>query len=164
MEMSGGSLGQGLAISIGIALALKRKKSRARVINILSDGELNEGATWEGALSAAAWRLDNLIAVVDVNNQQADGPSDEVLAFEPLADKWTAFGWAVWRVDGNDIDAVVTAFDAAAADTSSRPRIVICDTQMGKGIPFLECREKTHFIRVEEGEWDQALAALGMVQ
>jgi transketolase len=160
MEITGGSLGHGLGIAVGMGLGLKRKQSSARVVNLLSDGELNEGSTWEAALSASRWKLDNLIAVVDVNNQQADGPSSAVLPFEPLADKWRSFGWSVWRVDGNDLAALVDAFDAASEEPSDRPRIVLCDTRMGKGVPFLEAREKTHFIRVDESEWQQALAAL----
>jgi len=161
MEISGGSLGHGLGIAVGMGLGLKRKRSCSRVFNLLSDGELNEGSTWEAALSAARWKLDNLIAVVDVNNQQADGPSSEVLPFEPLAEKWAAFGWAVWRVDGNDLGALISAFDEALIDERTAPRIVICDTKMAKGVPFLEARDKTHFIQVEQDEWNKALAALG---
>jgi transketolase len=103
MEISGGSLGQGLVIGVGMALGLKRKRNPAFVYNSMSDGELDEGSTWEAAMSAAHHRLDNLICLVDVNNQQADGPSGKVLGFEPLADKWAAFGWHVQRVDGNDL-------------------------------------------------------------
>lgn len=160
MEISGGSLGQGLAIAVGMCLGLRRKKSQAFVFNLLSDGELNEGATWEAALSAAHWQLSNLIAVVDVNNQQADGPSTQVLNFEPLAAKWEAFGWHVQRADGNNIPALVAAFDAARALQAPRPRVILCDTQMGRGVKFLEQRDKTHFIRVEQNEWQLALAAL----
>ena len=160
MEITGGSLGHGLGIAIGMALGLKRKANPAFVYNLLSDGELNEGSTWEAALAGSHWRLDNLIALVDVNGQQADGPSRQVLDFEPLADKWRAFGWQVWRVDGNDVAALVAAFDAARASVAPAPRIVICDTLMGKGVPFLERREKTHFIRVEPQEWELALAEL----
>ena len=128
--------------------------------NLLSDGELDEGSTWEAALAGAHHRLDNLIAIVDVNNQQADGPSGEVLRTEPLVDKWRAFGWFTQRVDGNDLDALVAAFDAARHHAGAQPRVIICDTLMGKGVPFLEAREKNHFIRVDEHEWDQALADL----
>lgn len=160
MEVSGGSLGQGLAIAVGITLALRRKQSDAFVFNLLSDGELNEGATWEAALSAAHWQLAKLIAVVDVNNQQADGPSTRMLNFEPLEAKWEAFGWYVQRVDGNDIAALVAAFDAARAHPAPRPRVILCDTLMGRGVHFLETRDKTHFIRVEPEEWHLALAAL----
>ncbi|KPX46126.1 Transketolase, N-terminal subunit [Pseudomonas syringae pv. helianthi] len=157
MEITGGSLGHGLGIAVGACLGLKRKASRSFVYNLLSDGELNEGSTWEAAMSASHWKLDNLIAIIDVNNQQADGHSSEVLAFEPVVDRWQAFGWFTQRVDGNDLDALVKAFDNARQHTGTQPRVIICDTKMGKGVTFLETREKTHFIRVDEHEWDIAL-------
>ena len=160
MEITGGSLGHGLGIAVGACLGLKRKHSASFVYNLLSDGELNEGSTWEAAMSASHWKLDNLIAIIDVNNQQADGHSSEVLAFEPIVDRWQAFGWFTQRVDGNDIDALVSAFDAARNHTGAQPRVIICDTKMGKGVDFLETREKTHFIRVDENEWDLALGNL----
>ena len=161
MEMSGGSLGLGLSIAVGKGLGLKRKGSGSRVYTLFSDGELDEGSVWEAIMSAAHFKLDNLIAVVDVNNQQADGPSTTVMAFEPLADKLEAFGWFVQRVDGNDLSAVRDAFDAAKAQMGSgKPSMIIADTLMGKGVPFLEAREKNHFIRVEAHEWQLALAAL----
>jgi transketolase len=160
MEMSGGSLGIGLSIAVGMALGLKRKGSASRVYVLFSDGELDEGSVWEAIMSAAHYKLDNLIAVVDVNNQQADGPSTEMMGFEPLVDKMQAFGWFTQRVNGNDLDAVVAAFDAAKDHPEPKPRIIIADTLMGSGVPFLEAREKNHFIRVEEHEWQLALDAL----
>ncbi len=160
MEMSGGSLGVGMSIAVGMALGLKRKKSNARVYILFSDGELDEGAVWEALMSAAHYKLDNLIAIVDVNNQQADGPSTQVMAFEPLVQKMEAFGWFTQRIDGNDLDAVVGAFDTAKDNAEAKPRIIIADTLMGKGVPFLEAREKNHFIRVDPHEWQLALAAL----
>ena len=160
MEISGGSLGQGLAIAVGMALALRHKKNPAFVYNSMSDGELDEGATWEAAMAGAHHRLGNLICLVDINNQQADGPSNQVMSFEPLADKWAAFGWFVQRVDGNDLPAVLSAFDAARALAAAQPRVILFDTQMGKGVPFLEQREKNHFIRVEPPEWQRALDVL----
>jgi transketolase len=160
MEITGGSLGHGLPIAIGFALALKRKKSTSLVYNLLSDGELDEGATWEAAMSASSFQLDNLIGIVDVNNQQADGPSTKVLSFEPLGPKFEAFGWHVQRVNGNDIDALVEAFDMARALSEPRPRMIICDTRMAKGVPFLEERERNHFLRVEKDEWQKALQIL----
>ena len=160
MEITGGSLGQGLGIAVGACLGLKRKGSDSWVYNLLSDGELNEGSTWEAVMSASHWKLDNLIAIVDVNNQQADGHCQEVLGFEPIVERWQAFGWYVQRVDGNDLDALVHAFDQARTHTAAQPRVIICDTRMGKGVPFLENRDKTHFIRVDENEWALALQAL----
>jgi transketolase len=160
MEMSGGSLGQGLAIAVGQALGLKRKASSCFVYTLFSDGELDEGAVWEALMSASHHRLDNLIAIVDVNNQQADGPSSSVMAFEPLVLKMQAFGWYTQRVDGNDLAAVVAAFDNARSHREPQPRMIVCDTKMGRGVPFLEAREKNHFMRVEAGEWQLAIEAL----
>ena len=160
MEITGGSLGQGLPIAIGVALALKRKKSQAKVYCLFSDGEIDEGSVWEAAMSAGSYGLDNLIAIVDVNNMQADGPSKGILNFEPLVPKFEAFNWHTQRVDGNDIDALVNAFDAAKNAPDKKPRIIICDTKMAKGVDFLEARERNHFLRVEADEWAKALDVL----
>jgi transketolase len=160
MEITGGSLGQGLSIAVGMCLGLKRKKSSSFVYTLFSDGELDEGSVWEAAMSAGSYGLDNLIGIVDVNNMQADGPSKGVLNFEPLGPKFEAFNWLVERVDGNDIDAVKAAFDKARSATEKKPRIVICDTRMAKGVPFLEQRERNHFLRVEPEEWSEALHIL----
>lgn len=164
IEISGGSLGHGLSIGVGIALGLRHRGKKSFVYNSMSDGELDEGSTWEAAMSAAHHKLGNLINIIDVNRQQADGMSTGILNFEPLADKWTAFGWFVQRVDGNDLAAVLTAFDAARDHTMDQPRVIICDTLMGKGVPFLEEREKNHFIRVDESEWLKAVAILDASQ
>ncbi|MDO8692764.1 MAG: transketolase [Sheuella sp.] len=164
MEISGGSLGQGMTIAVGMALGLRHKKNPAFVYNSMSDGELDEGATWEAAMSAAHHQLGNLIVMVDINNQQADGNSNQIMRFEPVADKWNAFGWFVQRVNGNDIDAVRQAFDAARHHSEKQPRVILCDTLMGKGVPFLEAREKNHFIRVDPPEWQKAIEILDASQ
>lgn len=160
MEITGGSLGQGLSVAVGMCLGLKRKRSASFVYNLLSDGELDEGSTWEAAMSAASHKLDNLIAIVDVNNMQADGPSKGILNFEPLDAKFEAFGWFTQRVDGNDIAALADAFDKARKAVVQKPRVVICDTRMGKGVAFLEARERNHFLCVEPEEWSKALSEL----
>ena len=160
MEISGGSLGHGLPLAIGFCLALKRKRSGAFVYCLFSDGELDEGSVWEAAMAAGHWRLDNLIGIVDVNGMQADGPSTAIAGFEPLMPKLLAFGWHVQRVDGHDIEALVAAFDTARTLAEPRPRVIVCDTRMAKGVPFLEAREMTHFLRVEADEWAQALNVL----
>ena len=160
MEITGGSLGHGVGIAVGMALGLKRKNSDSFVYTLFSDGELNEGSIWEGVMGAAHWQLDNLIGIVDVNDQQADGPSSAMSSREPLHERFRAFGWHTQRVDGNDIDAVVAAFDAVRAAKIAAPRIVICDTQMAKGVSFFETRERNHFLRVEPEEWQQAIALL----
>jgi transketolase len=161
MEISGGSLGIGLGIAVGIGLGLRRKGSDRFVYNLMSDGELDEGPTWEAAMSAGHWGLGNLICIVDVNRMQADGPSTGVMNSEPLVPKWEAFGWHAQRVDGNDIDALVHAFDTARSLTEKKPRVIICDTKMAKGVAFLESRDKSHFLRVEKDEWQPAIKALG---
>jgi transketolase len=164
MEMSGGSLGVGLSIAVGKALGLKRKGATARVFTLFSDGELGEGSVWEAFMAASQFKLDNMVAVVDVNNQQADGPATEVTAFEPLVPKLQAFGWHVQRIDGNDLAAVKAAFDIAMTTPEPKPRIIIADTLMGKGVPFLEAREKNHFMKVDGHEWALALDALDASQ
>lgn len=160
MEISGGSLGHGVGIAVGMALGLKRKKSESLVYTLFSDGELNEGSIWEGVIGAAHWQLDNLIGIVDVNDQQADGPSSAISSREPLHERFRAFGWHTQRVNGNDIDALVAAFDDARVANVRAPRIVICDTTMATGIPFLENRERNHFLRVDPAEWQRAIELL----
>jgi transketolase len=155
MEISGGSLGHGLTVAVGMALGLRHQGSAARVINFLSDGELDEGSTWEAAMGAAHHQLGNLTAMVDINALQADGPTAGVLRTEPVHDKWTACGWFVQRVDGNDVAAILGAFDAVAerANPVGTPSIILCDTQLGSGVPMLENREKAHFMRIDADEW-----------
>ena len=158
MEISGGSLGHGLGVAVGMALGLRFQGNPARVVNMMSDGELDEGSTWEAAMAAAHHGLGNLLCVVDMNGLQADGPTTGILRTEPIVDKWEAFGWRTVRVDGNDINALVAAFDSVPVGDS--PAVVICDTRIGRGVPFLETREKAHFIRIDENEWDLARQAL----
>ena len=155
MEISGGSLGHGLTIAVGLALGLRVRGNTARTVNFLSDGELDEGSTWEAAMGASHHRLGRLTAVVDINALQADGPTAGVLRTEPVADKWAACGWHVQRVDGNDVGALLAAFDAVAAQASDEgaPSVILCDTKVGRGVPLLEQREKAHFMRIEEHEW-----------
>lgn len=160
MEITGGSLGQGLGIAVGAALGLKRKENKAFVFNLMSDGELGEGSTWEAVMSATQWQLDNLICIVDFNNQQADGHPKDALAVGPEAPKWEAFGWFAQEVDGNDLDALVAAFDKARTLSEPKPRVIICHTKMCKGVDFLEAREMNHFVRVEADEWKLALEKL----
>jgi transketolase len=154
MEISGGSLGHGLAVAVGMALGLRHQQSDSRIFNFLSDGELNEGSTWEAAMGAASHKLGNLTAIVDMNALQADGPTAMVLGIEPVEAKWEAFGWVTHRVDGNDPAALLAAFDAIEnRDAVGLPSVLICDTVVGKGVPLLEQREKNHFMRIEPLEW-----------
>ena len=159
VEISGGSLGHGLPVATGMALGLRHQGNGARVFNLLSDGELDEGSTWEAALACAHHGLDNVTAIVDVNALQVDGPTAGVLRTEPVTDKWRAFGWHALRVDGNDIAALVDALDELRAHRGS-PSVLICDTRIGRGVPLLENRDKAHFMSVAEHEWQIARTQL----
>jgi transketolase len=158
-EMTGGSLGHGLSQAIGMAIGVKHLPKAAcpdgrtpRLFNLLSDGELQEGSTWEAAMAGAHYRLSNLYAFIDCNNQQADGPPARVMNVEPVHEKWRAFGWHTQRVDGNSISALVAALDRCETVTD-RPHAIVLDTLMGKGVKLFEQREKNHFIRVNTDEW-----------
>ena len=159
-EMSGGSIGLGLPMAVGMSMGLKRKGSKSFVYILMGDGELAEGPTWEAAISAANYGLGNIIALVDFNQVQADGPSMKVMNTEPVVDKFEAFGFYVQRVDGNELPSLVAAFDNAREHPEPKPRIIICDTKMGCGVDFLEGREKSHFIRLGDDDWKRAYAAL----
>ncbi len=128
MEISGGSLGHGLTIAVGMALGLREQNSTNRVFNFLSDGELDEGSTWEAAMGAHHHQLGNLTAMVDINALQADGDTDTVLRTEPVTEKWESFGWYTQRVDGNDVGALLAAFDNAAAQGGAARRTAVGDS------------------------------------
>jgi transketolase len=155
VEIIGGSLGHGLGQAIGQALGLRLAQSDARVFVELSDGEMQEGATWEAAMSASHFGLDGLVALVDCNGIQADGPV--VLNMEPVADKWRAFGWETLEIDGNDMVAVVSALMMSRA-RNTRPKAIVLRTSPGRGVPRIETAEKSHFFRVEPDEWDDIVA------
>ncbi|KQU94232.1 transketolase [Devosia sp. Root105] len=151
VEVIGGSLGHGLGQGVGQALGLRLDRSEARVFVELSDGELQEGSTWEAAMSASHFRLDGLVALVDCNGIQADGPV--VLDMEPVADKWRSFGWETFEIDGNDMDAVVATL-AKARQRNGKPKAIVLRTLPGKGVRRIEQSEKSHFFRVDVGQWD----------
>ncbi|TRC72633.1 transketolase [Mesorhizobium sp. WSM4307] len=155
VEVIGGSLGHGLGQGVGQALGLRIDKSEARVFVELSDGEMQEGSTWEAAMSASHFKLDGLVALVDCNGIQADGPV--VLDMEPVADKWRAFGWQTSEIDGNDMKAVVGAL-ADARERNGKPKAIVLRTLTGKGVPRIETAEKSHFFRIDVAQWDGIIA------
>ncbi|RWC71940.1 MAG: transketolase [Mesorhizobium sp.] len=155
VEMIGGSLGHGLGQGVGQALGLRVDRSDARVFVELSDGEMQEGSTWEAAMSASHFKLDGLVALIDCNGIQADGPV--VLDMEPVADKWRAFGWQTAEIDGNDMTAVVGAL-ADARNRNGKPKAIILRTRPGKGVPRIETSEKSHFFRIDVAQWDGIIA------
>lgn len=154
VEVIGGSLGHGLGQGVGQALGLRLDGSDARVFVELSDGEMQEGSTWEAAMSASHFRLDGLVALVDCNGIQADGPV--VLDMEPVADKWTSFGWETFEIDGNDMDIVVATL-ANARQRNGKPKAIVLRTLPGKGVRRIEQSEKSHFFRVDIGQWDSII-------
>lgn len=154
VEVIGGSLGHGLGQGVGQALGLRLDASDARVFVELSDGELQEGSTWEAAMSASHFRIDGLVALIDCNGIQADGPV--VLDMEPVADKWRSFGWETFEIDGNDMEAVVAALSAARS-RNGRPKAIVLRTLPGKGVRRIEQSEKSHFFRVDIGQWDSII-------
>ena len=141
VEAATGSLGHGLPIGIGHALASRIQGPKYRVFVLMSDGECNEGSVWEGAMMAAACRLNNLTVVIDFNKWQATGRSEDVLQLSPLADKWNAFGWDAVEVDGHDIGAI----SSALIKLSDKPRAIIANTIKGKGISFMEDDNNWHY-------------------
>lgn len=155
VEVIGGSLGHGLGQAVGQALGLRLDNSDARVFVELSDGEMQEGSTWEAAMSAAHFGLDGLVALIDCNGIQADGPV--VLDMEPVADKWRAFGWEVSEIDGNDMAAVAGALLVARA-RAGKPKAIVLRTRPGKGVRRIEESEKSHFFRVDVADWDGIIA------
>lgn len=136
VEMSGGALGMGLSFSVGLALGHRLDGIDANVFCVVGDGELNEGQNWEAAMSAAHFGLERITVVLDRNHFQNDGPGDEIMRLDPVADKWAAFGWGVHYVDGHDVSAVRDAL-TAARDTGGAPQVVIAETVKGKGVSFM---------------------------
>ena len=137
VEATCGSLGQGLSVAIGCAMAAKRRGRASRVYVIIGDGEMQEGQVWEAAMLAGAAGLDNLCLIVDYNFVQSEGPMDLVMSLEPLMEKMASFGFACQEVDGNDIGALLTAYDTARA-TKGKPSFIKANTLMGKGVASLE--------------------------
>jgi len=138
IEFSTGSLGQGLSVGVGMAIAAKTDKKDWKTVVVLGDGEMQEGQCWEAFMSAPKFKLDNLIAIVDFNNGQIDGPVKEVMDINPLTDKLRAFNWEVQAVDGHDLDAVEKALAKAWGATDGRPQAIVADTVKGKGVSFME--------------------------
>jgi transketolase len=162
VEVSTGSLGHGLPLATGMALAGKRDRKPYRVFCIVSDGECNEGSTWEPALFAPHHKLDNLVVIVDYNKIQSLGRVEEVIDLHPLGDKWRAFGWSVKEVQGNDVSELQSAFSVLPFETG-KPSCVIAHTVKGKGVSFMEDKLLWHY-RAPQGElMEQALSELEAV-
>lgn len=160
VEMSTGSLGQGISAAVGMALASKLDQDNSRVFALLGDGELNEGIVWEAAMSAAHYKLSNLTAIIDFNGLQIDGKNDDVMAVKPVDQKFASFGWNVILVDGHNIEALLDAFKAAKAVTD-KPSVIIASTVKGKGVSFMEDQVGWHGKAPSDDELALALKELG---
>jgi transketolase len=160
IDFSTGSLGHGLSLGVGAALAARLQHSERLTFVVMSDAELNEGSVWEAAMFAAHHRLSRLVAVVDVNGQQALAHTKHVLDLEPLGARWTSFGWDVKEVDGNDIDQLDGALRSAST-TAGPPHVILARTVFGKGVTFMENRIEWHYLPLTDAEYERASGELG---
>ena len=159
VDMSTGSLGQGLSAAVGMAIAGKMDSAAYRVYALMGDGEIEEGQIWEAAMSAAKYKLDNLCGIVDVNGLQIDGRTADVMPSEPLDAKFAAFGWNVIKADGHDFDSLRAALAAAKAE-KDRPSVILAKTVKGKGVSFMENDPGWHGKAPNAEQYEQAMAEL----
>jgi transketolase len=159
IDMTAGSLGQGLSAALGIALGLKTDGKPNRVFAIIGDGESQEGSIWEAAMFAPHFKLSNLTVFVDFNRMQIDGTVAEIMGMEPVVDKWTSFGWHVQRIDGHDVGAIDAAIEAAKLVTD-KPSVIILNTVKGKGAFFAEGLVGSHNMPITEEQWRKAVGEL----
>ena len=156
IEVSAGSLGHGLPMGLGMAYGMKLRERSGRVFVLIGDGESQEGANWEAAMLAPRLHLDNLTVFMDYNNLQGYGSPKELFAFEPVCDKWKAFSWEVFQVDGHHHEDLLTAVN----EPQTGPKIIICRTVKGKGISFMENKLKWHYWRLSDELYERALEEL----
>ncbi len=159
VDVSSGSLGQGLSISIGMALADRMDQKDRRVYCVIGDGENQEGQIWEASLAAAQFKLDKLVLYLDHNFMQVDGFLKDIIELEPVDDKWRSFGWHVQRVDGHSLDQILKATNAAHG-TPGKPHVIVCDTVKGKGISYMENKVEWHSHAIDDCDYNRALEEL----
>jgi transketolase len=159
IEISTGPLGQGLSIACGMAISLKQTGKKNLVYVLLGDGELNSGQVWEAAMTASKYKLDNIIAIVDRNNCQVDGPAEEVMPMEPLELKWNSFGWHTFNVDGHNIELLINIINSARHSTE-KPKIIIAKTVKGCGISFMENKFEWHSGSLTDEQYQKGLLDL----
>ncbi|KKY01918.1 MULTISPECIES: transketolase [Paraclostridium] len=160
VEMSTGSLGQGFSVACGMAMASKLDNAPWRVYTLLGDGEIQEGIVWEAAMSAAHYKLDNLVAFLDFNGLQIDGEVEKVMNVGPVMDKFKSFGWNVIEIDGHDFDQIFAALDMAK-ETVGKPTMIIAKTVKGKGVSFMENNAGWHGTAPSDSDLEKALQELG---
>ena len=160
IEMSTGSLGQGFAAAGGMAIANKLNNDPGRIYVLLGDGEIQEGIVWEAAMSAAHYKLDNMVGILDYNGLQIDGRNEDVMTVAPVADKFRAFGWNVLEINGHDFEEILDAF-AKARECKGKPTMIVAKTVKGKGVSFMEDNAGWHGKAPNDEETEQAVAELG---
>jgi transketolase len=160
IEFSTGSLGQGLSVGVGMAIAAKMDRKDWKTVVILGDGEMQEGQCWEALMSAPKFELDNLVAIVDYNGGQIDGPVKEVMDIEPLTDKLKAFNWEVQAIDGHDLGAIETALKKAWAAKDGKPQAIVANTVKGKGVSFMEHNIAWHGNAPKKEDADKAVGEI----
>lgn len=160
IEMSTGSLGQGFAAAGGMAIANKLNNDPGRIYVLLGDGEIQEGIVWEAAMSAAHYKLDNMVGILDYNGLQIDGRNEDVMTVAPVADKFRAFGWNVLEINGHDFQEILDAF-AKARECKGKPTMIVAKTVKGKGVSFMEDNAGWHGKAPNDEETEQAVAELG---
>ncbi|MCU0859764.1 MAG: transketolase [Thermoplasmata archaeon] len=160
IEMSTGSLGHGLAAGNGMALAARLDRKLYRIYVLLGDGEMDVGETWEAAMLASHYKLDNVTAFIDRNRLQLDGPTEKIMSIEPLADKWKAFGWHVIEINGHAMKEIIHATNEAKG-VKGRPTVIICHTVKGKGVSYMEGNLHFHGKAPSDSEYEQAMKELG---
>lgn len=161
IELSSGSLGMGIGVGIGMALGYRRKGIDKHIFVLMGDGECDEGSVWEGAMSAAAFKLDSLVVIVDRNGIQCDGTTKDVLDSADLAAKFASFGFDVHEVAGHDIPELLSILQQATSDKNEKPKVIIADTVKGKGISFMENQAEWHHGVLSEAQYKEAMQELG---
>jgi transketolase len=160
IESSSGSLGMGLSMGIGISLSAKRKNREFSAFVLMGDGECNEGSVWEAAMAAAHFKLDNLIAIIDRNRMQSDGPSADIMDMGDFAQKWSSFGWDTLEIDGHNVAEIYSAFKDASRN-QGKPYVVIANTVKGKGVSFMENNNEWHHNRLSKAQHEAAMLEVG---
>jgi transketolase len=163
VEMTSGILGHGVAIGVGLALAARLKKQTYRTFVLVGDGECQAGILWEGVVTAAKYHLANLSVLVDANGVQLDGPVQEIMPLEPLADRWSACGWHILEVNGHSVRELAEALERSG-EMHDRPTVILARTTKGKGVSFMENQSYWHGIAPNAAQLEQALAELGEAQ
>ncbi|WP_223643008.1 transketolase [Planococcus sp. 4-30] len=160
IDFSSGSIGHGLSVGVGMSLGARVDEEKYRSFILMGDGELQEGQVWEAAMSAASFKLGNLVAIVDNNKVTVDGVTEELMNVNPIKDKWESFGWNVVDVDGHDVEALIEVFENLPPVESDVPTMILCDTVAGKGVSFMEHGFEWHVANLGEDDIKKAIAEI----